>query len=102
MKGTLGHRILLVALLLAGCGRGVPSASSVACPDTVVGCRLALGHGLVTARFSASPRALHPFVLEVDAPDAAAVKADFSMVGMEMLPNRYDLVRGADGRWRTR
>jgi hypothetical protein len=96
------HRILVVFVVIAGCGRSEPSASTKACPDPVAGCRLSLGDGIVTARLSEPPRALRPFLLEVDAPDAAAVRADFSMDGMEMLPNRYDLIRAPDGWWRAR
>jgi len=44
---------------------------------------------------------MRPFVLEVDAPGVSAIKAEFSMRAMEMVPNRYDLARGPDGLWRA-
>jgi hypothetical protein len=101
MMGARERGALVVAVILAGCGRAVPPSSTAACPDPLVGCRLDIGQRAVTARFSEWPQALHPVVLEVDAAGAAVVKADFSMVGMDMLPNRYELVRTADGLWRA-
>jgi hypothetical protein len=62
---------------------------------------LDLDGATVAVRFSETPRAMRPFLLEVDAPDAASVKADFSMVGMDMVRNRYDLLRTPEGRWRA-
>ena len=55
--------------------------------------------GTLRLRFSQPPRAMRPFVMEVDAPRAVAVAADFTMPGMDMLPNRYDLARRPDGHW---
>jgi hypothetical protein len=97
-------RFLVAALAAAlgnGCHQSEPSAQPVICPDPVAGCRFDLGGERMALRFSESPRALRPFAMEVDATRAVAVMADFTMSGMDMLPNRYALARGADGHWRA-
>jgi hypothetical protein len=97
-------RFFLVALAAfgSGCGKPAPNVNIMLCPDPTAGCRLQLGGEGVVVRFSESPRAMRPFVIEVDAPRAVAVVADFTMPGMDMVPNRYDLARAPDGQWRAK
>jgi hypothetical protein len=92
--------VVLLSTFLTGCGEP-PSTSVVACADPVLGCRLALNESTVAIRFSEPPQPMRPFVLEVDAPGVSTVTVDFSMRAMDMVPNRYHLIRGTDGRWRA-
>jgi hypothetical protein len=94
--------VALVSILGTGCGEPAPQANIAICHDVVAGCRLELNGGGVVLRFSESPRAMRPFAMEVDAPRAVAVGADFTMPGMDMVPNRYELGRGPDGHWRAK
>ena len=100
----LASCFLLAALAAAlgnGCHQPAPGAQLVTCPDPVAVCRFVLDGLDVALRFSQSPRAMRPFVIEVDAPHAVAVGAELTMPGMDMVPNRYDLARGQDGHWRA-
>lgn len=100
----LGRWYLAVALAAfgSGCGRSAPNVNVVNCPDPVAGCRFELGGEAVALWFSASPRPMQPFATAVEAPRAVAVGAEFSMPGMDMLPNRYWLARTPDGHWGAR
>lgn len=89
----------LAVLLGGGCKDQAPDAQLANCPDPVAGCRFELGGETVRLRFSQPPRAMRPFVMEVEAPRAVAVAADFTMPGMDMLPNHHDLAQEPDGRW---
>jgi hypothetical protein len=103
MRSLCGSLIVaLVSILGSGCGKPASHANIAICPDVVAGCRFELGGEGVVLRFSESPRAMRPFVMEVDAPRAVAVGADFTMPGMDMVPNRYELGRGPDGHWRAK
>jgi hypothetical protein len=100
----LGYQCMalgLAAVVGSSCGPPAPDGELVSCPNPVAGCHFELGGELVTLRFLQPPRAMQPFTLEVDAPAAVAVAAEFSMLGMDMLPNRHQLVRAPDGRWRA-
>jgi hypothetical protein len=92
---------LIAAIAANGCGKSAPPANAAVCADPVAGCRFNVGDREVALRFSEAPRAMRQFVVEVEAPWAAAIEADFSMPGMEMLPNRNRLRREADGHWRA-
>lgn len=94
--------VALAAIVGSGCDKPAPQAGTVICRDLVAGCRFELGGEGVVLRFSESQRAMRSFVMEVDAPSAVAVRADFMMPGMDMVPNRYDLGRGPDGHWRAK
>lgn len=99
--GRWSLAVALAALLGTGCGRSAPNGGVVSCPDPVAGCRFELGGEALALRFSESPRPMRPFAMEVEAPRAVAVEADFSMPGMDMLPNRYRLARAPGGHWRA-
>jgi hypothetical protein len=94
--------IALAAIASNGCGKPAPQARTVICPDLVAGCRFELDGEGVVLQFSEPPRAMRSFAMEVDAPRAVAVGADFTMPGMDMVPNRYDLARASGGRWRAK
>lgn len=89
----------IAAIMSAGCDKAAPRVNRVDCPDLVTGCRFELDGQIVALQFSESPRAMKPFVIEVGAPKAVSVEADFAMPGMEMVPNRYHLGRKHDGYW---
>ncbi|MBL8539378.1 MAG: hypothetical protein JNK68_03305 [Betaproteobacteria bacterium] len=101
MRKRYRRLVVTMAVLVSACGRHAPDANRVNCIHPVAGCRFDLAGETVVVRFSEQPRPMRPFVLEVNAARAIAVDADFSMPDMEMLPNRYQLTRTADGRWQT-
>jgi hypothetical protein len=90
----------VAVLTLWGCSRELPPP--VACSDLAQGCRVANAQGALEVRTDASPSALHPFMLTVNAPGARQVHAEFVMQGMQMGLNRYRLGRLASGEWRAR
>lgn len=90
--------ILLAVVLLAGCGE--PKLAVTACDSLVAGC-VAMG-GTVSVRTDVAPAPLQPFQVMVIAPQARDVAIEFQMQGMDMGPNRYRLVRQADGSWAGR
>ncbi len=72
-------------------------AMPLVCKDIVAGCPFTLRGRTATLRLSAVPKPLEGFTLEVRAPGATHVSAEFQMVGMDMGFNRYDLKRLQDG-----
>lgn len=95
--------LLPVVLALAlprfiGGGKGEP-VLAVPCADPVKGCQVPLSKGTAEVRFMSAPLPLKPFELQVKAPDAGQVAADFAMQDMNMGRNRYILQRGTDGAW---
>lgn len=90
--------LLAAALIAAGCDREA-RVPIVPCKALSAGCALSGG---VRVQTDAAPAPLVPFVVSVEAPAARAVSIGFEMEGMEMGPNRYRLVRDADGIWRAR
>lgn len=87
--------VMLLVVVLSGCQSQQPQA--VACSNPRIGCEQAG----VKVRFSAAPVVLTPFVLEVDAPGAKQVSANFSMLDMDMGENTYRLEPVRDGsQWR--
>jgi hypothetical protein len=78
------------------------AAVAIACPDIVGGCPFV--HEGRTARlgFSVIPRPLEAFTVQVRAPGARRVSAEFQMIGMDMGFNRYDLVPGANDTFSAR
>lgn len=81
-----------VAIAVAGWWLKRPAeAEAVACADPVAGCRFLHRGTEATLRFSATPAPMEAFRIELRAPDAQRVSAEFQMVGMDMGFNRYDL-----------
>jgi hypothetical protein len=75
----------------------------VACESLTNGCHFRLKGGAIEVSFSEPANALRPFELRVRAPSAKEVTASFTMTGMEMGLNRYQLVPAAEaGNWRAR
>lgn len=96
--------LLLPVLLALGLPRFIGRDASgpvlaAQCPDPVRGCRVPFRAVMLEVRFSPAPVVLKPFDLVVKAPGARQVSADFVMQGMNMGPNRYRLLRAADGAW---
>ena len=84
--------VALAAIAVAGYWLNRPAkAQAVACADPQAGCAFSHHGANVTLRFSARPTPLKAFELNVSAPGAARVSAEFQMNGMEMGFNRYDL-----------
>lgn len=88
----------LSLLALAGCGE--PKLAVVPCASLVAGCAVLADQ--VTVRTDVAPAPLQPFQITVSAPQANELAIEFSMQGMDMGPNRYRLVRQADGSWTGR
>lgn len=82
----------LVAIAVAGWWAKRPAeAVAIACADPLAGCAFSHGGGAASVRFSAQPAPMEAFGVQVTAPGAARVSAEFQMVGMDMGFNRYDL-----------
>ncbi len=69
------------------------------CPDITRGCAIGTPGHPVRVRFSHRPGVLVPVDLEVVAPAVRQAQAQFSMVGMDMGPNRYRLLPAGPGRF---
>lgn len=69
----------------------------IPCADPVRGCAFVHHGQRSTLRFSAAPKPLEPFDIELYAPSAARASVRFQMGGMEMGFNRYDLTAGRGG-----
>lgn len=92
--------LMLGLISLAACERsGVALAP---CASLTTGCITELGGQPVQVRSDVAPASLRPFEILVQSPQAREVFIAFKMQGMEMGPNRYRLVRQADGSWRAR
>ena len=90
--------VALAAIAVAGYWLNRPAASSaVACADPLAGCSFSHHDTTVKVRFSARPTPLKAFDLNVSAPGATRVSAEFQMNGMEMGFNRYDLRPAGNG-----
>lgn len=84
--------LALIAIAAAGWWLKRPAeAIAVACPDPLAGCVFTHAGHPARARFSTPPVPLEAFELEVTAPNARTISAEFQMVGMDMGFNRYDL-----------
>lgn len=72
--------------------RGRPEVPRIGC-DLNIGCSFALKGQIIRVRTLAPIRVGQPFRLEVNAPHAARVKAQFDMNGMNMPTPIYNLQR---------
>lgn len=90
--------IALVAIVYAYSTKQAPR-QPIDC-DLAAGCSFELRGGRVAVKTDAVPAAARPFRLEVVAPQANSVKAQFEMSGMSMATPVYALVRVANG-WRS-
>lgn len=68
--------------------------------DLAAGCSFELRGGRVAVKTDAVPVAARPFQLDVVAPQANSVRAQFEMSGMNMTTPVYVLARKANG-WRS-
>ena len=90
--------VALVALAVAGYWLKRPAgAAAVSCADPLAGCAFSHRGAPASVRLSARPTPLEAFELNVRAPGARRISAEFQMVGMDMGFNRYDLHPAADG-----
>lgn len=89
--------ILIVALIIGGIYRRSHQAhahpDSVNCPDIMHTCQLTVNGQNVQLTFLQPPTGMHPFTLQVVAPDAHQVSANFAMADMDMGNNDYRLLR---------
>jgi hypothetical protein len=84
--------VALVAISVAGYWLKRPAeAVKVSCADPLAGCAFSHRGAPVNVRFSKLPVPLEAFELNVRAPGANRVSAEFQMVGMDMGFNRYAL-----------
>lgn len=90
--------IALAAMVYAYSAKQAPR-QPIDC-DLAAGCSFQTGGGRVTVKTNAVPVAARPFQLEVVAPQANSVKAQFDMSGMNMTTPVYALARDAN-RWRS-
>jgi hypothetical protein len=98
----VGVPLLLVLALLAIAAGGYwlkrpAEAIAIPCVDPLAGCAFSHRGAPASVRFSKRPAPLQAFELNVTAPGAAKVSAEFHMVGMDMGFNRYDLRRAGEG-----
>lgn len=93
--------VVLIALAAIGYAYFTKQAplQTIAC-DLAAGCSFELRGGRVAVKTDAAPAAARPFRLEVVAPQANSVKAQFEMRDMNMTTPVYALVRDANG-WRS-
>jgi hypothetical protein len=90
--------VALVAIAVAGYWlKRPPAAVAVACADPLAGCAFTHHGAAASVRFSSQPAPMEAFGVQVAAPGAARVSAEFQMVGMDMGFNRYDLRPAGDG-----
>lgn len=75
--------------------------ATVSCPALPHICRLEIGGHPVELTFSPAPAPLKPFMLNVKAPAARSVFAEFAMVDMDMGANRYRLKSIGAGTWQA-
>ena len=95
--------VVLAAIAVAGYWWKRPAeAQAVACADPVAGCAFSHRGATLQLRFSAQPAPLEAFGLQIEAPGAARISAEFQMVGMDMGFNRYDLKPAGNGRFFAR
>jgi len=97
-----GKNIAFIALLLSVAGLmlfrtffDTPPETTVKvyqCADLMQGCKVRLNGKSLEIMFSGTPGALRPFALSVKTDDLKEVSASFTMVGMEMGANRYQLI----------
>ena len=95
MKRMAAPLLLIVALIgiaVAGYWFKQPAkAQAVACADPLAGCVFSHHGSKVKVVFTTQPAPLKTFQLNVHAPGAARIQAEFQMNGMQMGFNRYDL-----------
>jgi hypothetical protein len=72
-------------------------AQIIACRDPVTGCGFVHEGRQSQLRFSAVPKPMEGFSIELYAPAARKVSAEFQMSGMDMGFNRYDFKAGENG-----
>lgn len=75
--------------------------TTVSCPALPATCRLEVGGHPLELSFSPAPVLLKPFTLNVKAPAARSVFAEFAMAGMDMGVNRYRLEAAGTGAWKA-
>lgn len=73
------------------------AAIAIECRDPVSGCGFVYRGQQAQLRFSAVPKPMEAFSVELYAPAARKVSAQFQMAGMEMGFNRYDFRAGQHG-----
>ncbi len=97
--------ILILALIIGGIYRRShhreQQPDSVNCPDTQHTCQLTVNGRSIHLTFLQAPTALHPFTLQVVAPDAHRISASFAMADMDMGNNTYRLLRKNSGIWQA-
>jgi hypothetical protein len=82
----------LAAIALAGYWLKRPvGAVAAECADPLSGCVFSHRGATVRVRFSERPAPMAMFELQIRAPGANRISAEFQMVGMDMGFNRYDL-----------
>ncbi|MDP3419634.1 MAG: hypothetical protein Q8S10_01830 [Thiobacillus sp.] len=88
----------LIAIAVTGWWLKRPAdAVAVSCADPLAGCAFSHRGAAVDVRFLSQPTPLEAFGLQVSAPNARRISAEFQMVGMDMGFNRYDLRPAGDG-----
>ena len=103
MLAPLLVAVALVAIAVAGYWLKRPTeAIAVPCTDPLAGCTFNHRGAPASVRFSIQPVPLEAFGLNVSAPNAARVSAEFQMVGMDMGFNRYDLRPAGNGTFAAR
>ena len=75
--------------------------TTTSCPALPAACRLEVGGHPLELNFSPAPVPLKPFMLNVKAPAARSVFAEFTMVDMDMGANRYRLEAASAGMWKA-
>ncbi len=97
--------VLIAALIIAGIyhrsqhEREKPD--SINCPNILHTCQLTVNGQSIHLTFLQRPVGLHPFTLQVVAPDAHQISASFAMADMDMGNNNYRLVRKNGQIWQT-
>jgi hypothetical protein len=76
-------------------------AQIIACKDPVTGCGFVHNGRQSQLRFSAVPKPMEAFNIELYAPAVQKVSAQFQMNGMDMGFNRYDFKTGQDGQFKA-
>ena len=99
MLFVLAAALALGFAMLHRAGSAPAGLAHATCPDLTRGCAIGTPGHPVRVRFSHRPSALAPVDLEVVAPSVRQAQAQFSMVGMDMGPNRYRLLPIGPGRF---